>query len=126
MFLVGTEYTREEIHEVVGGSKQTYLPTKGGTVVAACLTRKKNPRAPEVILCGLGLRIARAGHLLSRQLEPVPVFVKIAPKRWQFQGRFKVTNSYTSGPELDRLAAGSGRPLASLSCAVVMQVAIEE
>lgn len=35
MFRIGTEYTRDEIHAQVGGSKQSYLPTVGGEVAAA-------------------------------------------------------------------------------------------
>lgn len=51
MFSVGRDYTRDEIHAKVGGSKQSYLPTKNSAVVAACITHGLNPRAPQVILC---------------------------------------------------------------------------
>lgn len=68
MFEAGREYTRDEIHAYCGGSKQSYLPTKNGAVVAACLTHALNPRAPQVILCGRGARIEPAGQLKSRPL----------------------------------------------------------
>ena len=65
MFNIGHEYTRDEIHAQVGGSKHSYLPTRNGEVVAACLTKELNPRAPQVILCGNGERIAPAGATLA-------------------------------------------------------------
>src|SRR5664279_2072633 len=98
MFTVGTEYTRAEIHEQVGGGVQAYLPTKGGKVVAACVTRELNPRAPQVILCGKGARIEPTGAHLASQSEPVPVFIKHGVNRWEFQGWFRAVASHTSGP----------------------------
>ena len=121
MFVLNRDYTRDEIHARVGGSKQTYLPTKAGVVVAACLTKKLNPQAPQVILCGRGERIASAGELLSREHMAIPVFVKRATNRWEFQGRFEVSASHTSGPEFERLVTGSGRAASDVSRAVVMQ-----
>lgn len=120
MFMLCREYTRDEIHARVGGSKQSYLPTKAGIVVAACLTKELNPGAPQVILCGQGERITPAGEVLSRQHLAIPVFVKRAVKRWEFQGRFTVSDSYTSGPEFERLVSGSGRAASDVSRAVVM------
>ena len=38
-------------HTACGGSKQAFLPTKNGKVVAACLRTDLNPHAPDVILC---------------------------------------------------------------------------
>ena len=50
MFEIGKEYSREDIHQVTGGSKHAFLPVKGGKVVAARLRPDLNPHAPEVIL----------------------------------------------------------------------------
>jgi hypothetical protein len=36
MFEINKNYTREYIHTVCGGSKQAFLPTRNGKVVAAC------------------------------------------------------------------------------------------
>ena len=44
MFTPNKEYTRDEIHAQLGGGTATYLPTKSGVVVAACLTPEKNPK----------------------------------------------------------------------------------
>ena len=50
MFETGKEYSREDVHQVTGGSKHAFLPVKGGKVVAARLRPDLNPHAPEVIL----------------------------------------------------------------------------
>jgi hypothetical protein len=120
MFDIGSEYTRDEIHAQVGGSKQSYLPTKNGAVVAACLTHDLNPRAPQVILCGRGARIEPAGDLLASQPFAIPVFLKRGVNRWEYQGLFRPTTSHTSGPKFDGFVAGSGRPVAEVSRVVVL------
>jgi hypothetical protein len=123
MFSVGRDYTRDEIHAKVGGSKQSYLPTKGGAVVAACLTHDLNPRAPQVILCGRGARIAPAGDTLAQQPYAIPVFLKRDVNRWEYRGLFKPTASYTSGLEFEGFIAGSGRPPAEVSRVIVLNPA---
>ncbi len=40
MFAIGQAYTREDIHEQVGGSVQSFLPTVDNRVVCACLSKK--------------------------------------------------------------------------------------
>ena len=50
MFETGKEYSREDVHQVTGGSKHAFLPVKGGQVVAARLRPDLNRHAPEVIL----------------------------------------------------------------------------
>jgi hypothetical protein len=121
MFNVGSEYTRDEIHELLGGSKQVYLPTVAGQVVAACLTLKFNPRAPNVILCGHGKYIASSAAALAKQREAIPVFIKRDPKRWEFHGNYKVVASYSSGAQFQELIADSGRQAADISLAIQMQ-----
>lgn len=120
MFDVGLDYTRDEIHAKVGGSKQSYLPTKNGAVVAACLTQGLNPQAPRVILCGRGTRIEPTGELLAQQPYAIPVFLKRDVNRWEYQGLFKAAASYTSGPKFDSHVAGSGRPSSEVSRVVEM------
>jgi len=46
MFIVGKAYTREDIHDEVGGQVQSSLPTVDGQVVCACLSKNMNPNAP--------------------------------------------------------------------------------
>lgn len=118
MFEIGCEYTRDEIHENLGGSKQSYLPTVLGRVVAACLKLELNPHAPNVVLCGKGLIIASAGVALSMRHDPLPVFIKRGINRWEYRGNFKVIASYSSGPQFEALIAGSGRNPSDVSLAI--------
>ena len=120
MFIIGRDYTRDEIHAKVGGSKQSYLPTKDGAVVAACVTHGLNPQAPRVILCGRGTRIEPAGELLAQQPYAIPVFLKRDVNRWEYQGFFKAAASYTSVREFNDYVSGSGRPRSEVSRVVVM------
>ena len=121
MFNVGTEYTRAEIHGQVGGGVQPYLPTKGGKVVAACITKKLNPRAPQVILCGKGARIEPTGAVLAAQRDPVPVFIKRGVNRWELEGWFLAVASHTSGQRFESLMANSGRESSDVSLAVELE-----
>lgn len=123
MFSVGHEYTRDEIGDHVGGNKQTYLPTRDGMVVAACLTKELNPLAPRVILCGTPPMIARAGEILARQAHAIPVFVKRDVNRWEYQGHFRPTASYIDGPEYERLIEGSGRSRSDVTRVVALEPA---
>jgi hypothetical protein len=121
MFEIGHEYTRDEIHAELGGSKVSYLPTMNGRVVAACLTRDLNPRAPHVVICGNGPQISSAGRALASQSHGIPVFLKLAVNRWEFQGLFRPIRSHTSGPDFDRLLANSGRPRHQVTRVVEME-----
>lgn len=121
LFNIGSDYTRDEIYAIVGGSKQTYLPTKEGVVVAACLKIDLNPRAPNVVLCGNGKLIARAGDLLANQRTDVPVFLKRAVNHWEYQGKFTVASSHTTGTEFENLIAGSRRDPSTVSRVILLQ-----
>jgi hypothetical protein len=73
----GHHYSRQQIHDAVGGgSLQSYLPHKDGRVLCACLRIDTNPGAPEVILPGTGPGIEGAADLLERQNGAIPVFLK--------------------------------------------------
>lgn len=120
MFDVGRQYCRDEIYDMVGGSKQSYLPTKNGKVVAACVTRKMNPQAPWQILCGRGPIVESAGALLARQPGPIPVFLKQDVNRWEYLGMFKVVDSFTSGPEFNGCVLSSGRLASEISLALIL------
>ncbi len=121
MFKPASEYTRDEIHARLGGSKVSCLPMKDGVIVAACLLKSFSPAAPHVMLCGVGPRTTPASELLTRQRVPLPVFVKRAPNRWAYMGRFKVAGSFSEGARFDQFVAGSGRKPASVSYAVVFE-----
>ncbi len=118
MFNVGSDYTRDYIHDRLGGSKQSYLPTTSGRVVAACVKLEMNPQAPKVVLCGTGKVIASAGALLAKQNEPVPVFIKRGINRWEYQGTFNVSEVHTSGPQFEALVAASERNPYDVSLAI--------
>ncbi len=90
MFIVGEAYTRENIHEELGGSVQSFLPTVGGQVVCACLSKNMNPNAPNEILVGNKPRVMQSAEQFSKQPTPVPVFMKEASNKWVYQGDYFV------------------------------------
>ena len=110
MLKVRDEYTRNQIREYLGGgSTVSYLPTIDNIVVAACLSKKMNPRAPDEVLCGRGERMARDGEQLAGQSGSVPVFLKHGANRWEYCGSFEVAGSFTSGAQFVEAVSASGR-----------------
>jgi hypothetical protein len=120
MFVIGEEYARRVIQEKVGGGLEIYLPNIAGVVVAACLKRELNPRAPSVILCGRGPKLESAGTMLAHQRAPIPVFIKRESGAWLHVGMYRTEASFTSGPDFDQLIAGSGRDRSDVSRAIRM------
>jgi hypothetical protein len=109
MFELGASYTREEIHNLVGGSLQSYLPHVGGRVVAACLRPDINPDAPAVIVAGVGEDIEYAAELLAAQRVPLPVFLKRGSGRWGYAREFVTERSSRDPAEVTAQARRSGR-----------------
>ena len=122
MFMVGSQYTRDEIHAAVGGSKVSCLPTQGGRIVAACLSRKFSPAAPHVVLCGQGQRTGAVSKLLTIKPDKFPVFIKQAASRWEFRGNFRIDESFSSGPRFESFISGSGRSIDSVSFVVLLKL----
>ena len=122
MLMVGSPYTRDEIHAELGGSKVSCLPTQGGRIVAACLDRKFSPAAPHVILCGQGKSTGAVSKLLTIQPGKLPVFIKRAANRWEFRGNFRVHESFSSGARFESFVSGSGRSIASVSYVVLLEL----
>jgi hypothetical protein len=89
-FEKGSVYTRGQIHEAVGGSARAALPTRGGKVVCACLTRGKNPRAPEEMVVGGKDRAVRLARAFAASGEAVPVFVRTSRGSWEYAGDRRV------------------------------------
>jgi hypothetical protein len=118
MFKTGTAYTRDEIHAAVGGSKQWYIPTVNGAVVAVCVTPELNPRAPQELLCGRGPVIAKTAATLAATTYKVPVFMKRGVNQWEYAGLFRAVGSHTSGPRFNAMVAGSGRSPSDVSIAI--------
>ena len=108
-FKIGRYYTRDEIAETLGGAKQWYLPTVKRKVVAVCLRKEHNPKAPNVVLCGFGKRVEKTGEWLASERLSLPVFIKDEINRWQYFGRYKVTASFTSGPKFFHEIGGTSK-----------------
>ena len=95
-FALGQIYTREEIHEQLGGSIQSYLPDVDGKVVCGCFVPgpAMNPNAPEEILFGTpeaSPHINRVADIVSEQGqrgEEIPVFLKVESSEWKYVGEF--------------------------------------
>ena len=122
MFVVGSQYTRDEIYSEVGGSKVSCLPTQRGRIVAACLSRKFSPAAPHVVLCGQGPRTSAVSKLLTIQAGELPVFIKYAANQWEFHGNFRVEKFFNSGARFESFISGSGRSIASVSYVVLLKL----
>jgi len=96
MFEINKNYTREFIHSVCGGSKQAFLPTKNGKVVAACLRMDLNPQAPDIIICDGSASARAAGRTLAGQGDAIPVFIKMETDAFRFVGLFAAGESLTA------------------------------
>ncbi|MBX3030210.1 MAG: hypothetical protein KF809_08605 [Chloroflexi bacterium] len=118
MFDLGSRYTRQEIHREVGGDLQSYLPSRGGEIVAACLEPRKNPDAPTVILPGIGPGRERDATRLVAQGGAVPVFLKRGSKAWEYVGDHRVVRSSQDPAEIAAQGRRSGR--ADITRVIVM------
>ncbi|HEY3231903.1 MAG TPA: helicase-related protein, partial [Roseiflexaceae bacterium] len=101
-FVVGTCYSREDIHNAIGGELETYLPQRDGRIVAGCFTPKLDPGAPTELLVGDGLKVIEKAQLLAQQGGTIPVFLKRAKGAWQYVGRYRVARPPSSDPALLR------------------------
>jgi hypothetical protein len=89
-FEKGESYTRRQIHEVLGGSTRAALPTRGGKVVCACLTREKNPRAPDAMVVTGAARAVRLARVFADSGAAVPVFIRGQRGGWEYAGDRRV------------------------------------
>jgi len=91
---VGDFFTRHEIHEMLGGEIQSYLPQKNGQIVCGCFTQSYNPDAPVEIQVGNLPKVVEKAKLLATQRSPFPVFIKDkarigkSERIWRYCGRF--------------------------------------
>ena len=88
---LGCTYTREQIHAILGGGVQSFLPTKNGRVICGCFRLDLNPDAPREILVGVGEQRVRNAQTLKLQGTSVPVFTKKVAEDWEYVGHFKAT-----------------------------------
>ncbi len=94
-FIPGESYTRDHIHEILGGEKVSYLPQKDGKIVCGCFSTDANPEAPYVILVGRDddgeeHPVEKKANILEAHEEPIPVFLKRASNDWVYEGSFRV------------------------------------
>ncbi|GGD00719.1 hypothetical protein [Undibacterium terreum] len=120
MFELNKDYSRENIHQTVGGNKESFLPASRGKIVAACLRPDLNPRAPEYIVCNSGAAARASGFTLSRQIDPVPVFIRQDSDRYRFVGHFVVQESYTTQVDCAPFAQGTGFTSGQISRVIKM------
>ena len=105
----GRSYTRREIHELLGGEIQTYLPARDGVVTCACLTLRRNPDAPNTILVGQSPRVLERARQLCRQCSTIPVFLKRATSSWEYVGDYGVERCSQESSDLAVYGRLSGR-----------------
>jgi hypothetical protein len=112
-FIPGESYSRDHIHEVLGGEKISYLPQKDGKIVCGCFSTDINPEAPYVILVGGDQDEERAvqkkAAILESQDEPIPVFLKRATHDWVYEGNFKVKRMIRDRKSLEEKQRLAGR-----------------
>ena len=123
-FEKGSLYTRGQIREAVGGSARAALPTRGGKVVCACLTREKNPRAPEEMVIGGKDRAVRLAKAFAASGAAVPVFVRTRRGGWEYTGERRVRSVIEDPGALLALVA-EGAPL-DISAALQLEEAAGE
>jgi hypothetical protein len=123
-FVKGRVYTREQIHDALGGSRREALPTRGGKVVCACLTRRMNPRAPEEMVVGAKERAVRRARAFAAAWAAVPVFVRARSGGWEYTGERRVRSVIEEPGALLALVA-EGAP-ADASRALLLEEAPEE
>lgn len=108
----GSVYTRLQIHDVLGGGVQSYLPRREGRVVCGCFTQALNPTAPDVVLVSDRPHVIRDAKIFASQQYPVPVFIKQATNCWEYVGNYIVERYSTDPAELLQLRRRVRRPLA--------------
>jgi hypothetical protein len=109
IFKEGKFYSRREIHEQLGGELEGYLPSSKGLIVCACFTPNLNPRAPEVILVGMGKKVMDRARTFADQVNPVPVFMKEGVNSWRFEGMYVCKGWATDVATIQRELINSGR-----------------
>ncbi len=97
---IGEILTRDEIHQRLGGSKQSYLPTKNGIVVCGCFDANLNKRAPREIDVGNGPIVVATALKLANEQGVIPVFLKKATNKWEFAGKFKAVEFSTNPDDI--------------------------
>jgi hypothetical protein len=93
VFTIGQTYTRDEIHDRVGGDKQGMLPTVGRRVVCCCTSPEIDRLAPSALLIGDFPNKYRAAKQWAGDRQAVPVFSKLKRNHWKYIGDYHVHHS---------------------------------
>jgi hypothetical protein len=109
MFRVGNRYTRQQIHDSLGGGVQDYLPHVNGIVVCGCFRKDTNPNAPNIILPGNGPDIQKWAKVFREQGHAIPVFIKREVNSWEYVGDYAVERWTTDSAEIAKHARPAGR-----------------
>ncbi len=109
MLKIGNPYNRRQIHDLVGGGVQSYLPHKNGQVVCGCFRKDLNPFAPDIILPGKGPEIMRWAKAFREQTYPIPIFIKKYSNSWEYVGNYKVERWTSDMAEIAKYAEYTGR-----------------
>jgi hypothetical protein len=109
MLRAGHFYTREQIHGLLGGGLQDYLPHQDGQVVCGCFRRDTNPNAPDIILPGNGPDIQKWARVFREQSYPIPIFIKRESNAWEYVGDYEVERWADNSSEIVRYAKLSER-----------------
>ena len=99
-FEIGRHYTREQIHDALGGGLTEFLPHRDGKVVAGCFNPALNPGAPDVVAVGPSPNAQRWAEAFAAQEEPVPVFLKDDVQRWRYVGDYRVERQVLDAEEI--------------------------
>lgn len=108
-FEKGRTYTRDEIHAVLGGDKQSYLPRKNGRVVCGAFSPLLNPDAPKIVLPGSGPGIEGSAEQLATQPEAIPVFIKRRTNQWEYVGDYRLISLSRDKTIIEQYAVRAGR-----------------
>ena len=90
-FVLNQRYSRQAIHDQLGGDLQSYLPRVRGEVVCGCFDPDINARAAFEIDLGEGRDVIRYAEKLHQQATAVPVFLRRDNLGWEYLGNFAAT-----------------------------------
>jgi hypothetical protein len=107
--VLGGVYTRRNVHQILGGGVQEYLPHKNNRVVCATITPASNPDAPRIILPAKGPNIVKWARVFAAQREAVPVFLKRGADQWEYVGNYRVERSSEAAGDIAAEMAKTGR-----------------
>lgn len=74
--ILGNNYSRTKISELLGGETVIYLPAKNGKVTAGCFDPKLNRRAPKEIDIGNCPKAVKRAIALGKAKTEIPIFLK--------------------------------------------------